>query len=196
MIQHLQSHSSGTGAGGILQNYASHLIEMVTLLRSMLSRWQDYLTHYQPRSTFSYRAQAVQSSSQGRPRFEISRTQILYLRSMSFSWVQISRLLGVSYTTVYRRKVEYGLDSSNGIPISDNDLQECLREMRRGLPALGQTMVWGRLRSMGYAVTRARVREAIRATDPIYTALRWTEMTTRRPYSVPSPNSLWHLGLL
>ena len=121
MIQHLQSHSSDAGAGGIIQNYASHLIEMVTLLRSMLSQWQDYLTHYQPRSTFSYRAQAVQSSSQ---RFEISRTQILYLQFMSFSWVQISRLLGVLYTTVYRRKVEYGLGSSNGIPISGNDLQE------------------------------------------------------------------------
>ena len=56
-----------------------------------------------------------------------------------------------------------------------------LHQMRRDYPALGQTMVWGRLRSMGYLVT---VREAIRATDPIYTALRWREMTTRRPYSV------------
>ena len=43
-------------------------------------------------------------------------------------------------------------------------------------------------------MTRARLREAIRATDPIYMALRWREMVTRCPYSVPSPNSLWHLG--
>jgi len=195
IVHHLQSNNSSSVTGRIIRNYASLLIETVTLLRSLLSRWQDYLTHYRPRSTFSYSAQAVQSSSPGRPRFEISRAQIQYLRSMSFSWVQISRILGVSYTTIYRRRMEYGLHSSQGTPISDNDLQECLSEMRSRFPALGQTMAWGRLRSLGYAVTRARIREAIRATDPIYTALRWREMTTRRPYSIPSPNSLWHVGL-
>ena len=56
-------------------------------------------------------------------------------------------------------------------------------------------MVWGRLRSLGFKVTRERVRNAIRSVDPLHTALRWKEMTTRRPYSVLSPTSLWHLGM-
>ena len=55
----------------------------------------------------------------------------------------------------------------------------------------------GRLRFMGYYVSRARVREAIRETDPINTALRWQGVqTARRRYSVPGPNSLWHIGML
>ena len=38
--------------------------------------------------------------------------------------------------------------------------------------------------------------DAMRVTDPINTALRWREITPRRPYSVPRPNSLWHIGKL
>ena len=47
---------------------------------------------------------------------------------------------------------------------------------------------------MGYRVTRERVREAIRNTDPINNASRWREVSARRTYSVPGPNSLWHIG--
>ena len=58
-------------------------------------------------------------------------------------------------------------------------------------------MVWGRLRSMGFNVTRERVRRAIRVTDPLYTAFCWRgDIIQRQPYSVPGPNSLWHLGML
>ena len=191
---HLQSNIPVGEAGRVTLHYITHLNELVNILRSLMRQWQEYLTHYQPRSGSSYSAYIVQSSSPGRPRFDITRAQIQYLRSMSFSWVQISRLLGVSYSTVYRRRIEYGIPNTSGMSITDHDLHECLRQIRSDYPALGQTMVWGRLRSMGYTVTRARIREAIRATDPIYTALRWREMVTRHPYSVPSPNSLWHLG--
>ena len=70
-----------------------------------------------------------------------------------------------------------------------------LTNLRRSLPYNGQTVVRGHLRSMGYYITRIRVRESIRRTDPLNTALRWGgDAHRRRPYSVPGPNSLWHLG--
>ena len=79
--------------------------------------------------------------------------------------------------------------------LDDDDLKTVLTQMRRELPKLGERMVVGRLRSLGYDITRARVREAVRSTDPINTALRWQGgLTPRRPYSVPGPNSLWHIG--
>ena len=54
----------------------------------------------------------------------------------------------------------------------------------------------GRLRAMGYYVTRWRLRQVINATDPINRALRWgSNLHVRRPYSVPGPNSLWHIGM-
>ena len=61
------------------------------------------------------------------------------------------------------------------------------------MPEIGQSMVIGRLHSMGFhSVQRERVRVAIRAVDPLNTALRAPGALTRRqPYSVPGPNSLW-----
>ena len=97
--------------------------------------------------------------------------------------------------TVYCRRQEYGMVEPSGGNVSDNELHIVLRQMRREFPALGQTMVWGRLRPMGIVVTRARVHETIRTTDPIHAALRCREMTSRRVHSVPGPNSLWHLSM-
>ena len=98
--------------------------------------------------------------------------------------------------TIYRRRQEYRMMENPSGNITDDELREVLQQMRRELPSLGQTLVWGRLRSLGFKVTRARVRDAMRVTDPINTALRWREITPRRPYSVPGPNSLWHIGKL
>lgn len=53
----------------------------------------------------------------------------------------------------------------------------------------------GRIWSLGYRVTRERIRSAVRFLDPLSTALCWHgNPAYRRPYSVPGPNSLWHIG--
>ena len=81
--------------------------------------------------------------------------------------------------------------------LTNQELCNLLQQMRADSPSLGETMVWGRLRSLGYQVTRDRVCQAIRATDPLSVALRSLPfVTSRRPYSVPAPNSLWHIGEL
>jgi hypothetical protein len=72
---------------------------------------------------------------------------------------------------------------------------QIVRQAREELPDLGQSMLAGRLRAMGVRVTRERIREAVRRSDPLNTALRWHGLTARRPYSVPGPNSLWHIGM-
>ena len=96
--------------------------------------------------------------------------------------------------TIWRRRQEFGI-----IPaltnLSDEELQRHVREMRAELPEIGESIVCGRLRSMGFRVQRQRVREAIQVTDSLHTALRWQgQLTSQRPYSVPGPNSLWHIG--
>ena len=56
-------------------------------------------------------------------------------------------------------------------------------------------MVAGLLRARGYRVVRARIRDALRNSDPLSGALRWPGgITRRRVYSVAGPNSLWHIG--
>ena len=187
-----EDHHAETGA-----YLYSQLAGLLQCLREIAQEWQMHIDQYEARNAAtSYAATAVQGARPGRPRFNITREQLEYLASMSFSWTQIARMLGVSQMTIYRRRLEYGLLEVGTGNMSNDELQTVLLQMRRDLPALGETMVWGRLRSMGFHVTRARVRSAIRTTDPIHTALRWRgDLTRRRPYSVPGPNSLWHLGL-
>ena len=98
--------------------------------------------------------------------------------------------------TLYRRRREYGMLDDSVRPISDDELRGVMRNMRLQHPNYGETMAMGHVRSLGYKVSRARLRVAIHDTDPIQVALRWQGVPTiRRPYSVPGPNSLWHIGM-
>ena len=79
--------------------------------------------------------------------------------------------------------------------MSDENLAAFVAEVRTVTPSAGESLVTGSLRSQGYYVSRERVREALRSSDPLGSALRWPGVSTyRRPYSVAGPNSLWHIG--
>ena len=183
----------------IIVNYCAYLSQLLRCLRLISLEWQNYVEAIELRTLQSaYRPDQVQPSAGiGRPRFDISQDQLEYLSSMSFTWTQIASMLGVSRMTIYRRRVEFGMNHDGmNTNISDEELTVILQQMRRESPNLGERMVIGRLRSMGFKVARARVRDRIRATDPIQTALRWTgQLARRQPYSVPGPNSLWHIGM-
>ena len=191
-----RSHQPDQQEMRILQHYASLLLELLSLLRRIGQQWQVYLNELNSRLSYnSYRAQTVSSGRPGRPRFEISRDQILYLHSLSFSWSQISSLLGVSRMTIYRRRAAYGLLNSARQTMSDEQLRSVIRDIHSLQPALGEVMIWGMIRARGFNVSRERLRRALRNTDPLHTALRWRgNLTARHPYSVPGPNSLWHIG--
>ena len=182
----------------VLSRYLDVLNQLLILLRAIGHHWEIYIDHFQQlQDQNAYRAPQV-STAIGRPRFSITHEQLLYLHSLSFSWEQIADILGVSRMTIYRRRVEFGLLNSNTQTIiSDEQLRNVVRELHSSQPNLGEVMVWGTLHSMGYSVTRSRLQRAIRDTDPLHTALRWRgSLSVRHPYSVPGPNSLWHIGLL
>ncbi len=80
--------------------------------------------------------------------------------------------------------------------VSDTDLQSLIETIREESPFSGISMICGSIRSRGITVTRDRVRAAVKSVDPLGGALRWPAQIKRRPYSVPGPNSLWHIGEL
>ena len=96
---------------------------------------------------------------------------------------------------MYRRRVDYGLVNDPQSEISDRDLESLITSIRRDVPYSGISMMCGSLRSRGIRVTRERVRNLLRTIDPLGSGLRSPAgLTHRRPYSVPGPNSLWHIG--
>ena len=87
-----------------LEEYCSMLNSLIECLRGVYNKWEEYediLNSYPER--YSYHVPVLRGTSTvGRPRFQISRDQLLYLISLSFKWIEISALLGVSRMTVYR----------------------------------------------------------------------------------------------
>ena len=113
-------------------------------------------------SAVSYRAVNVVSHQRGRPRFEITKEQLLFLSSLSFTWSDIASLLGVSRMTIYRRRQEYDLLEDPQHVLDDGELDIVLRDMRMQHPEMGTIMALGSLRSVGYEVSRKRIRSAMR----------------------------------
>ena len=188
----------------VVQMYDDQLGELLTCLEEVHHECQEYadrLERESPQlrldSAQGYCAPLVRYSrpQRGRPRFDIGQDQLEYLSGLGFSWADIARLLGVSRMTIYRRRQELGMTDDQLTLLSDDQLQRELVAMRRDHPQYGETMAYGHLRSMGYRVTHSQLRQAIRTSDPINTALRCPGgLTSRQPYSVPGPNSLWHIG--
>ena len=177
--------------------YASRMIELIGYLRLLTNEWQSHVDIKERQTdTMKYKALVSQSVGRGQPRFLVPKEQLEFLHSLCFTWSEIAQLLGVSRMTVYRRREEYGMLDEPVASISDSDLREKVLEIKKTLPEVGESIILGQLRSMGYKVTRWRVRDTLRSTDPVNVALRWPGgATARRQYSVPGPNSLWHIGI-
>ena len=80
--------------------------------------------------------------------------------------------------------------------IDDDQLDEVVCGIKQQMPDCGERMLMGNLQSRSVFVPRWRIRNSLHRVDPIHTPLRWRARIQRRPYSVPGPNSLWHLGRL
>ena len=68
-----------------------------------------------------------------------------------------------------------------------------MRIIQRNFPNAGLIMTHGDLRSQGVHVQRQRLRQSVARTDLICRRARWHQTLSRRAYSVPGPNSLWHI---
>ena len=115
--------------------------------------------------------------------------QIRFLRELKFSWKSIANIVGVSRTTLFERRRELQLDD-NFLFISDEQLTCIIKVVKDELPNIGERVI---LNSRIINVLR-RVRETIHRVDLINVSLCWSEKLYRCQYSVPGPNSLWHLG--
>ena len=140
----------------------------------------------------SYRCPTHLTNRPGRPKYDITKNQLEFLRSKHFSWVNIAKLLHVSTRTLRRRKIELGIDDDFSV-ISEEELTRTMEEIIKITPNIGQSRMVGALRARGINIQRHRVRDCLRRIDPVGTALRWNPRIYRRKYNVPHPNALWHI---
>ena len=60
--------------------------------------------------------------------------------------------------TIYRRRAEFGMLDDPSTSIGEEELVSIVRQISMEHPQVGQSFIMGRLRSLGYRVTRERVR--------------------------------------
>ena len=133
-------------------------------------------------------------SMRGRPSIEIPEEQLCLLLSFDFKVKDIANMLQVSPTTIRRRICQYGIEEEAGFTeISDAQLNHIAHQFIIHHPNCGERSFHGYLRQMGLRVLRCRVRNSLQAVDPRGVRSRFRRALHRRVYSVPMPNSLWHI---
>lgn len=128
----------------------------------------------------------------GRPEIEINLENVKLMLEANFSWKEISEAMLVSRTTLWRRLKKLGYSFRKYSDISDYDLDNILRDLNTHYPHTGLSIIRGHLYSFGLHIQRRRVIDALHRIDP-ERAERWHSIIRRTPYSVPGPNSLWHI---
>ncbi len=128
----------------------------------------------------------------GRPKFLITREQLLNLRETGMTWAKIAKCLNISERTLYRRVEEFGVNEQFA-NISNVELDELLRNIMALTPRAGESYIRGSLRSRGIRIQRWRVRERLKVLDPVGRAARRSRAIQRRVYNVLAPNCLWHI---
>ena len=98
----------------------SALSQLHTSLPNLILEWQRHQDEMEA-NILRYQAPLYHSGNPGRPRFVVLQEQLEYLRSLHFSWINISGMLGISRMTLYRRRVEYDMVTETLQSISDTD---------------------------------------------------------------------------
>lgn len=112
------------------------------------------------------------------------------LRSLGFSWNDLSSLLGISPRTLRCRRLESGIGVMSYDNITNAELDNVVRNVLDITPQAGRNFVRGALQSRGVHVQRHRIQDSIARVDPVVPTLRNSREIIRQ-YNVPCPNFLW-----
>ena len=131
-------------------------------------------------------------STGGRPAYNITKGQIEQLRETGMNWRSVAKVLRISDSTLYRRRLELNVTDTFSL-IEDDELDRVIQDILRLTPYSGETYVKGALQGRGITVQRARIRASLFRIDPVGRAIRRRRQIVRRTYNVTSPNNLWHI---
>ena len=77
--------------------------------------------------------------------------------------------------------------------ISDQDLDQLVRQVQQQHPGVAMRLLKGHLGSIGHRIHGDRIQLSLLRTDPTGVLNRWKESVKRRVYNVHAPHSLWHI---
>ena len=104
LCDHMALSAVPSGDEEIIEEYRTNIDSLVECLRCVYDKWlkyEDIVSIRAERFAYQYQVGAT-VQGRGRPRFDITKEQLLHLSSLNFTWSEIASLLGVSRMTVYR----------------------------------------------------------------------------------------------
>lgn len=160
--------------------------EMDALLDKLVAKGEDCCS--------SFQAPLMLSGAVGRPTYVIPEDQLQSLIESHFTVPQISKILGVSISTIRRRMSSLNLSvQSTYSQITNAELDNIVGGAQQQYPNWGNRQMYGYLVSRGIRVPIHRARESQRRVDPEGCVLRSLRSLRRRIYSVQGPQHLWHI---
>jgi len=131
----------------------------------------------------------------GRPVSDIGLDQVVEMRSLGFDWVRIASFLGVHVNTLSRWRTRNNFDGGPDDPIlevSDDELDNVLRDFLDNQPQRGQMICGGHLTDLGIKCSDQRLRVALGRIDAEGRTARGQRKHKRVEYNVFRPHHLWH----
>ena len=83
------------------------------------------------------------------------------LRETGMNWRSIATSLGISDQTLYRRRIEFGLENNFTEKKTDKELDKQIQQTLNVTPYGGETYVRGSLKDRGINIQRLRIREGM-----------------------------------
>ena len=94
----------------IIDQYNTQLTELLHCMEALCDKWSEYCDEVvRPNVSHAYRTPTECFGSRDHPRLCITRNQLQYLRSLTFTWSEIASIIGVSCMTLYRWRLEFGM---------------------------------------------------------------------------------------
>ena len=129
----------------------------------------------------------------GAPQFDIPCSVLECYIEQNLKISEISKILSVSESTIYRKMKQYGLSKMEFSEISDNDLDNHVKDITREFPHCGEGLIKQMLFVRNIKVQRWRLRDSLHRVDSEGIAQRSRGRLQRRTYHVQGPNHLWHI---
>ena len=128
-----------------VEEYKSAVGNLISACQSIAYWWQEYVDSEQASDrSYAYGTPVVHiRGERGRPRFDITKDQLEYLSSLSFSWSEIASILGVSRMTVFRRGQEFNITLQRRDTLTDSELIQLISDWKTEVLNVGVTIVTG-----------------------------------------------------
>ena len=143
----------------------------------------------------------VVNNEVGNNKYDINIAQLEHLLSLGHSVREIARegLLGakIHHNTIHNFISHNGIETPRQryTTSSDDELCETLKNLSLRFTNSGVREIKAHLLSQNppVVIQRDRLAKLFSSIDPVGTARRWAQVIPRRVYTVPTPNSLWHV---